>query len=193
MTGRHNIMRNLLASSMFQPAGLSHRIEVPLLVPGTNPRAAYILVQTAPSPTDTLDELRQIAYDVTIRSPFTTNSLARTAKETEGAAEAAHKDKLSSFIMSIRSAFGLADNAPIPDLDFTFALLAFDTLGVPSTFTAAVIHSHARLISERFFSTPARVLEQLRQRTSFAIWSSVASATQARIPMLGNELHLPAI
>lgn len=136
---------------------------------------------------DPLDEPRHISYDVTIRSPFATSTLRLATASVCGAAEAGNKDKLATFARSIRSAYSLADSDPLPDLPWTFAPLSFDTLGAPSTFAAEMLKPHAKLIAKRCYSTLALVHDQIRQKLSFTIWSSVANAIRASIPMRGSN------
>lgn len=63
-----------------------------------------------------------------------------------------------------------------------FLPLAFDVMGAPAPATVTFLHDTAKIIARRS-STPFHVcLRHIFQRTSFAIWSSVAQAVHLRNP-----------
>ena len=188
---RHNTVRNLLSRYAFRAAGLSADLEVPFLLPGTAHRPADILVQPPTPPAGAPPE-RPVAYDVTIRSPYRRGSLSLAARGLAGAAEAAHVDKLRVHARIVRDAFHLQSDAPLPLLDWAFVPLAFDTLGAASARTMATLETIAHRISTRTCSSYGTAKLRLLQRISFAIWSSVASATLARMPYHGAALSSPA-
>ncbi|CDF35250.1 unnamed protein product [Chondrus crispus] len=182
---RHNIVRNTLARFAFRAAGLACDREVPFLTPGTAHRPADILVQPAPPPAGALPD-RPTAYDVTIRNPYTAANLSLAARSVAGAADAAHTSKLQTHQRIIRAAMHLESAAPLPVLDWHFMPLAFDTLGAWSAQTTAVLEDVAHKIATRTGTTYGIAKTRLAQRLSYAIWSSVASATLARMPLHGT-------
>ena len=187
---RHNTVRNALARHAFRAAGLQCDLEVPFLIPGTAHRPADILVQPAPPPAGALPD-RPTAYDVTIRSPYRAGALVPAARRLAGAAEVADADKLRTHARTIRSALHLQSDATLPPLDWYFVPLAFDTLGAPSARTTAVLDSLAHQIAIRTGATLGTAKSRLSQRLSYAIWSSVAAATLARMPYHGPVLSFP--
>jgi len=187
---RHNTVRNTFARQVFKPAGIAYSLEVPSLIPNTALSPADILVQPSPPPPGSLPD-KPIAYDVTVRSPYRRGVIHRAALKRAGAAEAADEDKLRTLQRTLRNALLLQEEAPIPDLDWQFIPLAYDSLGAPSIRTSHIIEDHARRIALRscisFSSAKSRIL----QRISYAIWSSTASAILARMPSHVADLSHP--
>ena len=188
---RHNILRNALARHAFRAAGLRCDLEVPSLLPGTSHRPADLLVQPAPPPAGDLPD-RPTAYDVTVRSPYQAAALSPAAQDLAGAAEAADNAKLRTHARTVREVFHLLPNAPLPTLDWHFVPLAFDTLGAPSARTTGVLETLSHRIARRTSTTYGSAKLRLSQRISFAIWSSVASATLAQMPYHDVALSCPA-
>ena len=188
---RHNIVRNVLARHAFRAAGLQCDFEVPFLLPDTARRPADLLVQP-PAPPSGAPPDRPTAYDVTIRSPYRSGALSSAARNLAGAAEAGDTAKLSSHARAVRDAYHLQSDASLPPLDWAFVPLAIDTLGAPSARTTGVLETLAHLIARGTSSTYGTPKHRLQQRLSFAIWSSVASATLARMPYHGAALSHPA-
>lgn len=60
--------------------------------------------------------------------------------------------------------------------------MAFDTLGVPSNRVVNIVKDFAKKISIRSAKNSATIEVRIWQKTSFAIWSSVAAAILARVP-----------
>ena len=188
---RNDTVRNLLARHAFRAAGLSCNLEVPFLLAGSAARPAEILVQPAAPPAGAPPD-RPIAYDVTVRSVYRGGTLSRAAKELAGAAEAAHVDKLRAHARTVREALHLPPDVPLPNLEWKFVPLAFDTLGAASARTMDVLETMAHRIANRTCSSYGTAKLRLLQRVSFAIWSNVASATIARMPYHGAALSSPA-
>ena len=188
---RHNTVRNTLARHAFRAAGLSCDMEVAFLIPGTAHRPADLLVQPAPPPAGALPD-RPTAYDVTVRSPYRVGALIQAARGIAGAAEVADADKLRTHGRIIRSALHREANAALPLLDWHFVPLTFDTLGAPSACSTSVLESLAHQIAIRTGTIFGTAKSRLSQRLSYAIWSSVASATVARMPYHGAALSCPA-
>ncbi|CDF40212.1 unnamed protein product [Chondrus crispus] len=188
---RHNTVRNLLARHAFRAAGLCCDLEVPSLLPNTANRPADILVQPASPPSGALPD-RPTAYDVTVRSPYCRSTMSLAAKGLAGAAEAADLDKLRVHSRTVRDAFHLQPDSPLPLLDWHFVPLAFDTLGATSSRTMAVLEYLAHRIANRTYSSYGTAKIRLLQRISFAVWSSLASATLSRMPYHGAALSSPA-
>lgn len=76
-----------------------------------------------------------------------------------------------------------ADTAAMPDLRFDFVSLAFDTLGASFERIVTAKQYYALQISMRSVSTGACVANRIWQKVSFVVWSSVAAAMIARIPL----------
>ena len=181
---RHNTVRNALSRHSFRAAGLQCDLEVPFFIPGTAHCPSDILFQPAPPPAGALPD-RPTAYDVTIRSPYRAGALVPAAPHLAGAAEVADANKLRTRARIIRSARHLQSDATIPPLDWHFVPLAFDTLGAP------VLDSLAHQIAIRTGATLGTAKCRLSHRLGYAIWSSVAAATLARVPYHGPALSCP--
>lgn len=189
-THRHNIVRNTLARQAFRAAGLACDREVPFLIPGTAHRPADLLVQPSPPAAGALPD-RPTAYDVTICNPYTAANMNSAARSIAGAAEGAHTRKLRTHDRILRAALHLQADDPLPPLDWHFVPLAFDTLGAWSTRTTAVLEHVAHQIALRSGCSFGIAKTRLAQRLSFAIWSSVAAATIARMPCHGSAPSYP--
>ena len=160
---RHNAVRNILARSLFREAGFAYNLKVPLLLPGTAQRLADILVQ--PSPPSLRQPMEKpAAYDVKIRSPYRCGVIANVAQQKAAGAEEAHEDKIRTHTRNVGDTLQLTGTRELPELDWTFAPLAFDTLEAMSQRTLSVIETHARRIAARSYCsiamTKARVLQQ---------------------------------
>ena len=92
---------------------------------------------------------------------------------------------------ALREALQLAIDAEIPALDGHFAPISFDTLGACSASTMNTIESLALKIAHRSHCAYGTVKLRLQQRTSYAIWSSVATAILARMPSHIADLKYP--
>lgn len=149
---RHNTVRNTFARDVVKPAGMSYDFEVPLLLPNTHRRPADILVQPGP-PAAGAPPDKSTAYDTTVRSPFRQGIIRKAALTRGGAAEAADAPKWSLHNRTLRDVYDVPAHLPLPDLDWQFVPLAFDTLGAPSTGTIAVINDFSRRISFRSASS----------------------------------------
>lgn len=167
---RHNTVRNALGRHAFLAAGQHCDLEVPFLIPSTTHRPDDTLIQPAPPPASALPERRN-AYDVIIHSPYLAGALVPAARRMAGAAEVA--------------------DAALRPLDWHFVPLAFDTLGAPSAHTVAELDSPAHQIAIRIGTTLGTAKSRLSQRLSYAIWSSVAAATLARMPFHGPASSCP--
>ena len=187
---RHNIVRNTLSRQAFRAAGLACDFEVPFLIPGTAHRPADLLVQPAPPPAGALPD-HPTAYDLTVCNPYTAANLLSAARSIAGAADAAHTRKLRIHDRTLRAALHLQSNTPIPPLEWHFVPLAFDTLGAWSAQTTAVLDAVSQKIATRSGSTFGIAKTRLSQRLSYAIWSSVAAATIARMPCHGSAPSCP--
>ena len=186
VTHRHNTIRNVLARHAFRAARLRCDLEVPHQLPDTARRPADLLVQPPP-PAGSLSD-RPTAYDVIVRSPYRSGSLSTAARDIAGAAEACDTKKLRTHARAVRDAYPLQSNAPLPLLEWYFVLLAFDTLGAPNARTISVLETLTQHVARRTSTTYGTAKLHLQQRLSFAIWSSVASATLARMPYHGAAL-----
>lgn len=138
-------------------------------------------MQPAPPPAGALPD-HPTAYDVTVCNLYTAANLLSSAWSIAGAAEAAHTRKFRAHDCILRAALHLQSNSPIPPLDWHFVPLAYDTLGAWSAQTTAFLEHVAKKIAIRSGSTIGMAKTRLAQRLSNAIWSSVASATIARMP-----------
>ena len=126
-----------------------------------------------------------------MRSPYRAGALVPAARRIAGAAEIADTDKLRAHARTIRAALHIEDTTDLPPLLWEFVPLAFDTLGAPSARTISVLASLARQIAARTGTLFGTAKSRLSQRLSYTIWSSVASATIARMPYHGSALSCP--
>ena len=178
---RHNTLRNALARAVLKPAGLSYNIEVPFLIPDCARRPADILVQPCPPLANGVLE-KPIAYDVTVRSPYTSSARCTAATKRPGGAEIAERDKRNELKRHLRDAFRLTNDDPIPPLDWKFVPLAFDTYAAPSALATTFIEEHARKIAYRTSALYAHAKQNIEQCISYSIWSSIAEAILSRLP-----------
>lgn len=154
-----------------------------MLIPNTNLRSADVLVQSAaPSPGDAPG--KPTAYDITIRSPYTTRAQNHAAMLIDGATNMWDADKLRSFDHAVRESLLITHTAAMHELGFSFVRLAFDTLGAPSDQVIDIVKQHAKQSSMRSASTLATAETRIWQKVSFSVWSSVAVAILARMPAL---------
>ena len=181
MIHRHDTVRNQIATHAFRAAGLACTLQVPFLVPNTNHRPADILVQPVLPPPGMLPD-KPTAYDVTIRSPFTTANIRQSSRRPAAAAEAGELSKHQTLRRTLREALRIPTDAGIPTLNWHFEAISFDTLGACSSHTMAVIETLALKISHRSHCAYGTAKLRLQQRISYAIWSSVATAILARMP-----------
>ena len=101
-------------------------------------------------------------------------------------------DRLRVHARIVREALHLPSEVPLPNLEWHFFSLAFDTLGVASDRTMEVLETMAHRIANHICSSYGTAKLRLLQRISFTIWSNVASATIARMPYHGAALSSPA-
>lgn len=184
---RHNIVRNTHARHAFRAGGLQCDREVPLHISRTAYRPADLLVQPAPPPPGSIPDW-PTAYDVTVRNPYTAALLHRATLSIAGAAVAAHTTKLRAHERTLRAVLHFDSTAPLPCLDYHFVPLDFGTLSTWSARTTAVLESIAPRIATGTGTTFGIAKLRLSQRISYAIRSSVASATLARMPYHGSAL-----
>ena len=179
-THRHNTLRNPIARKAVKPAGLAYNVEVPFWIPDTSLRLADILVRTG-----TFHANEQytcpIVYDVTVRSPFTTDALKSAAALRAGASEVGEKEKYQTLRRNLHNALQLHDTDPILPLDWQFFPLAFDTYGAPSMNTTKFIEEHALKIAFRTTTSYANAKQTIEQHLSYSIWSSTAEAILSRL------------
>ena len=115
---------------------------------------------------------RHVPNDVTDRSPYVRTTINRASSSLRGAAEAAE----ASLQGIPRSALSLPESTLISDLTWDLVPLAFDHPEAYLLNTFAVIDEHARRNAFRSPPAPDSFLQTIRQRISFAIWSSVSAA-----------------
>lgn len=92
MIHRHDKLHNKLAIHAFRAAGLTCTLPVLLLIPNTDHRPADVLVQPDPPPPDMPPD-KPTAYDVTIRSPYTSTGIRKAAQRPAAVAEAGDLSK----------------------------------------------------------------------------------------------------
>ena len=189
-THRHNTLRNAIARKIFKPAGLAYNIEVPFLIPDSNLRPADILVQAHSSQVSE-SPTRPTAYDVTVRSPFTTHSLKSAATVRAGESEVAEKQKHQTLQRNLRNALNLHDTDPVPPLHWVFFPVAFDTYGAASKRTTTFLEDHARKIAYRTTTSYANAKQTIEKHISYSIWSSTAEAILSRLPSSLAALATP--
>ena len=188
---RLETVRNVLARYAFRAAGLQCDLEVPYMLPDTARCPADLLVQPTAPPAGAPPD-RPTAYDITVRSPYRSGALSTAALNIAGAAEAGDTEKFSAHARAVRAVYHLQSDAPLPPLEWYFCPLAFDTLGAPSERTNSVLETLAHQIARRTSTSYGTAKLRLQQRLSFAIWSSVASATLSRMPCHDVALSHPA-
>ena len=124
----HNTVRNTLARNVVKPAGLSYDFEVPLLLLNAHRRPADLLVQLGPLAAGAPPE-KSTGYDITVRSPFRQGIIRKAALTHAGAAEAADAARLCLHHRTLCDVYDVPAHLPLPDLDWQFVPLAFDTWG----------------------------------------------------------------
>ena len=175
---RHTAVVLRVARHVLTPAGLSHRREVPMLLPDNAKRPADLYV-TLPPPADGMTPPKPHALDITVVSPHPSASgciemLKAAAEQTGGRAVIAHFKK----IRTLRSAAGTA----LTNLPFNFYPLAFDAYGTPSPQTSLYFRDVGTAIARNSGAPLHLCLRRIYQQTSFAIWATVAQSVLIRDP-----------
>lgn len=86
-----------VCDTFFSPAGLSSRISVSHFVQVSNLRPAGVLAHYIPLNISFAENPGHVAYDITFRSFFSSQTPLLAARSLGGAAEAAHYIKMSTF------------------------------------------------------------------------------------------------
>lgn len=91
--------------------------------------------------------------------------------------------KSLQFEHAFRGNLSLNDTAEMPDLGFHFVPLALDPLGAPSVRVATTVKCYALQVSMPSASMTATVATWIWQKLSLAMWSSLAAAILAPMPL----------
>lgn len=98
---RHNMVRNVFAREVFCPAGLSARLEAPLLIFGASLLPADVLTQP-PTPPSGAPLGKNTTYDIIVRSPYTLYMIRRAASSAAGAATLVDAEEPRAFERAVR-------------------------------------------------------------------------------------------
>lgn len=125
-TNHQNNLRKRIARNLFHAPGLAYHLEVLFFIPNTQHRPADILIQPG-VPAKRQPPGRPTAYDVTVRSPLRYGTISKAAAHPAGEAEMGDASKCFTLDRTLRAALCIPARASIPQLDWTFTPLAFDT------------------------------------------------------------------
>lgn len=118
-----------------------------------------------------------------MRSFYLTHAIRRAASLAVGAATLAADENLRTFKRAVRMNLAFIKKVAVRGLDSDFVPLAIDTLGTPAEPLVASVQYYARRISMQFANTAVTVAARIWQKLGVAVWSSVALAILARMPV----------
>ena len=176
---RHTAVVLRISRHVLRPAGLSHRREVPMLLPNNAKRPADLYV-TPPPPADGIRPPKPHALDITIVTLHPPASgdlqmLKVAAEHTGGCASLAHFNKINRLCAA-------ANVSDLNALPFTFYPIAFDVYGTPSPQTSLYLRDVGTAIARKSGAPLHLCLRRIYQQTSFAIWATVAQSVLIRDP-----------
>lgn len=178
-TRRHTALISVLRQQVFTPAGIKSVAEKHDLLPGTEDRPADIY-------TETLDEeglpTSRKAYDITIRSPYTTSHLAASSREAGATARMAEEAKMTRYSEACASL-----QPPIQ-----FEPLAFDCTGSIGPRTMKTIQRLARTTSCYGGAPDDVALRQIQTTISTTLMKYFALQVNSRMTVpesAANQSH----